>query len=181
MKQEATALEVASLKNGTPITRCEALEQVAKTHGHASWRAARAACDVKEPDPAQVDQPVAPPQNMNKPKYEKYHVRRNGDSPIVFSGLIIGEAEINDRHRSGYYVSHTIFKTARGIYVAEYVHDLNCKPDTTMMAEKMTTPEELVAWLRNESGAFSETAQLALERAARVDDAVRLAYYQFAE
>lgn len=42
LKSEAAALEAKARAQGRPMKHCDALEQVARNHGHDSWRACRA-------------------------------------------------------------------------------------------------------------------------------------------
>ena len=42
LKSEAAALEVKARAQGHPMKHCDALEQVARSHGYDSWRACRA-------------------------------------------------------------------------------------------------------------------------------------------
>lgn len=181
LKQVAKDLHAAASLQGLSLSYCQVLDIVSKSIGYESTRDAVAKLDSPTSKHTPVDQPPTTGEKSLKVEYTKFKLRRNGDAPIVFNGVIIGEAVFDDRNKSYHYIRHTIYRTSGGGYVAQYIHDISGHPDTTRMAEKAATAEELVEWLRSENGAFQATAQLALERAAHVDDAIEAAYCSYVE
>ena len=72
LKSEAAALEAKARAQGHPMKHCDALEQVARSHGYDSWRACRAILAY----PVSAISPVLPEKpSINNIEMKRYNSR----------------------------------------------------------------------------------------------------------
>jgi len=177
LKAEASALEAEAKAAGKELKHGHALELVARNHGFASWRAARAASPIESDNFGSVPtsnaasdkttQELLPYSNT----IESWVVRRNDDAPLRFKGLLLGQCE-EESHNNGQYARTTVYRSVSGKYIAEHVLDDNSLERPIRSAAAFSDPTEMVAWLRDSDGRLCRTKIDALSAAAKQDDKV---------
>lgn len=179
LKSEATAYQLEAKAAGSLVKRSKALDTIARRHGYSNWRAAHAACNANRSDSDVVPTSEVPrpqlPATRSSDEYETWVVRRSGDTPLRFRGLILGEATEQKRDND-YYCRTTLYRTIRGKYVGERVFDIISIDRPERRAEQFSEAPALIAWLREDDGKMSAVTLQALSVAAEADEEIGRAF-----
>lgn len=114
--------------------------------------------------PAKSD-PTLRPLDAQPLTYDKQRVRRDGELDMEFNGALLASAHYStDGER---FTEVDLFVTSGGHYVSCVRFGSTTRPTMRHDAQACETPEDVVAWMRGNSGRIGSASKQVLERAFR--------------
>lgn len=115
--------------------------------------------------PAKSDPSMRPPE-ARPLTYDQQRVRRDGELDIEFNGALLASAHYTaDGER---FTEVDLYVTSGGHYVSCVRFGSTTRPTMRHDAQACETPEDVVAWMRGNSGRIGTASKQVLERAFRL-------------